>query len=60
MTEILSTLAFALMMGAQLLAVVAAHRLKDTAQADQTSAAEMPRFSDHNLFVTAERLHASP
>jgi hypothetical protein len=47
MTEILSTLA--LMMGA-----------KDTAQADRTSTSEMPRFSDHNLFVTAERLHVSP
>jgi hypothetical protein len=58
MTEILSTLA--LMMGAQVLAVVAVHRLKDTAQADQTSASEMPRFSDHNLFVIAERLHVSP
>ena len=57
MTEILSTLALALMMGAQ---VVAVHRFKGTAQADQTSASEMPRFSDHNLFMIAERLHVSP
>jgi hypothetical protein len=45
------------MMGVQ---VVAVHRLKGTAQADQTSASEMPRFSDHNLFMIAERLHVSP
>ena len=61
MTENLSTLAFALMMGAQVLAVVAVHRLRDTAQTDQTSVSEMPRvFSDRNLFIIAERPHVSP
>lgn len=59
MTEILSTLAFALMMGAPVLAVVAVHRLKDAAQADRTSASDMPRLSDHNLFVITERLHGA-
>jgi hypothetical protein len=46
--------------GRSTLAVVAVHRLKDTAQADQRSTSEMPRFSDHNLFVIAKRLHVSP
>jgi hypothetical protein len=58
MSEILSTLAFALMMSAQFFAVVAVHRLKHT-QADHTTASEMPGLSDHNLFLTAERLHQS-
>ncbi len=56
MTEILSTLAFALMMGVPVLAV---HQLKNAAQAGSTSVCGMPRFSDHSLFVTAERLHLS-
>lgn len=59
MSEILSTLAFALMIGAQFLAVVAVHRLKNPTQADHASASETPRFSDHNLFLMTERLHGS-
>jgi len=57
MSEILSTLAFALMIGAQFLAVVAVQCRKDSTQADHTRASEMPGRSDHNLLSTAERLH---
>jgi hypothetical protein len=56
MTELLGALAFAVMIGAQFLAVIAVHRLRQDPHASSDTFGTM-RISDHDLHVVSERPH---
>jgi hypothetical protein len=54
MTELLGALAFAVMIGAQFLAVIAMHRMRQDTRASSDTFGAM-RVSDHDLHVVSER-----
>lgn len=57
-TELLGALAFAIMIGAHFLAVVAVHRIREVRQTS-ADALDTPRVGDHDLHVLAERIGVS-
>jgi len=59
MADILGALAFGLMIGAQLLAVIAVHRQREDLRVDQTDTREAQNLSDTGLYMLTERLHGA-
>ena len=55
MSQLLGALAFAALIGAQFLAVVAVHRIREDRQTS-SDVRDTPRVSAHDLHVLAERI----
>ena len=59
MADILGALAFGLMIGAQLLAVIAVHRQCEDVRVDQADMREAQKLTDTGLYLLTERLHGA-